>query len=84
MVAVHTFNPNTQETEAGRSLEFKAPRSTKQVPGQPGLHGKTLSWKRESWTMGTHTCNARTWEVQVENQKFKASLGYMRPLLKNK
>ena len=36
----HTFNPITQEAEAGESL------STKQDPGQPGpLHREILSQK---------------------------------------
>jgi hypothetical protein len=36
MVA-HVYNPNTQEIEAGRL----------QVPGQPELHGETLSQNKK-------------------------------------
>lgn len=35
MVA-HTFNPSTQEEEAGRSLSLRPMWTTKQVPGQAG------------------------------------------------
>jgi hypothetical protein len=34
-MVVHTFNPSTQEAEAGES----------KVEGEPGLHTKTLSQK---------------------------------------
>jgi hypothetical protein len=40
-----TFNPNTWEAEAGRFLSLRPAWSTKWVPGQPGLHRETLSWK---------------------------------------
>jgi hypothetical protein len=36
-VVVHTFNPSTQEAEAGRSLSSRPAWSTEQVSGQPGL-----------------------------------------------
>jgi hypothetical protein len=39
------FNPSTQEVEAGGSLRSRPASSTNQVPGQPGLHGETLSQK---------------------------------------
>ena len=40
----HTFNPSTQEAEAGRSLNLRPAwlRSTEQVPRLPGLHRETL------------------------------------------
>lgn len=44
-VVVHTFNPGTQEEEAGRSLSLKPTGSTEGIPGQPGIETKTLSWK---------------------------------------
>jgi hypothetical protein len=39
-MVVHTFNPSTQEAEAGGT----------QVGGQPGLHRKILSLKKENKT----------------------------------
>ena len=36
MVAL-TFNPSTQEAEAGRSLSSRPAWSAEQVPGQPGI-----------------------------------------------
>jgi hypothetical protein len=44
MVA-HAFNPSTWETKAGRFLSSRPALSTEWVPGQPGLHRETLSWK---------------------------------------
>ena len=44
-VLVHTFNHSTQEAEAGGSLSSRPVWSTERIPGQPGLHRKTLSWK---------------------------------------
>jgi hypothetical protein len=44
MVA-HTFNPSTLEAEAGGFLSSRPAWSTEWVPGQPGLHRKTLSRK---------------------------------------
>jgi hypothetical protein len=39
----HTFNPGTSEAEAGVSLSLSPAWSIELVPGQPGLHGETLS-----------------------------------------
>jgi hypothetical protein len=44
MVA-HTFNPSTQEAEAGRFLSSRPAWFIKWVPGQPGLYRETLSRK---------------------------------------
>jgi hypothetical protein len=44
-VVVHAFNPSTWEAEAGGSLSSRPAWSTKWVPGQPELYGKTLSRK---------------------------------------
>uniref|UniRef100_A0ABK0LLZ5 Protein archease n=1 Tax=Rattus norvegicus TaxID=10116 RepID=A0ABK0LLZ5_RAT len=41
-----TFNPSTQEAEAGGSLSLRLAWSTERVPAQPGLHRETLSWKK--------------------------------------
>jgi hypothetical protein len=49
MVA-HTFNPSTQEAEAGGFLSSRPAWSTKWVPGQPGLYRETLSWKTKTTT----------------------------------
>jgi hypothetical protein len=42
-VVLHAFNPSTWEAEAGGFLSLRPAWSTKQVPGQPGLHRETLS-----------------------------------------
>jgi hypothetical protein len=46
-VVAHAFNPSTWEAEAGGFLSSRPAWSTKCVPGQPGLHRKTLSWKNK-------------------------------------
>jgi hypothetical protein len=43
-VVAHAFNPSTWEAEAGG---FLSSRSTKWVPGQPGLYRETLSQKKK-------------------------------------
>jgi hypothetical protein len=47
-VVAHAFNPNTWEAEAGVFLSLRPAWSTKWVPGQPGLHRETLSWKNKT------------------------------------
>jgi hypothetical protein len=49
-VVMHTFNPNTQEAEAGGFLSSRPAWSTKWVPGQPGLYRETLSQKTNKQT----------------------------------
>jgi hypothetical protein len=44
-VVVHSFNPSTQEAEAGGFLSSRPAWSTELVPGQPGLYKETLSQK---------------------------------------
>ena len=39
----HTFNPSTQEVEAGGSLSLRSAWSTDLILGQLGLHRETLS-----------------------------------------
>ena len=39
----HTFNPSTQEAEAGGSLSLRSTWSKERVPGQPRIHRETLS-----------------------------------------
>jgi hypothetical protein len=48
MVA-HAFNPRTWEAEAGEFLSSRPAWSTERVPGQPGLHGETLSGKKKKF-----------------------------------
>jgi hypothetical protein len=43
-VVAHTFNPSTQEAEAGESLSSRPAWSSEQVPGQLGLQ-RNLSQK---------------------------------------
>ena len=50
-VVAHTFSPSTREAEPGGFLSLRPAWSTKWVPGQPGLHRETLSWK----AIHTHT-----------------------------
>jgi hypothetical protein len=47
-VVVHAFNSSTREAEAGRFLSSRPAWSTKWVPGQPGLHRETLTWKTKN------------------------------------
>jgi hypothetical protein len=47
-VVVHAFNPSTWEAEAGRCLSSRPAWSTEWVPGQPGIHRETLSWKNKT------------------------------------
>jgi hypothetical protein len=47
-VMVHAFNPSTWEAEAGEFQSSKPAWSTEWVPGQPGLHRETLSWKKQT------------------------------------
>jgi hypothetical protein len=48
MVVAHAFNPSTWEAEAGRSLSSRPAWSIEGgVPGQPRLHGETLSKKKK-------------------------------------
>ena len=45
----HSFNIGTQEAETGlNSVSLKPAWSTEQLPGQPELHGETLSQKKKS------------------------------------
>ena len=46
------FNPSAQEAEAGGSLSSRPAWSTKQVPGQPGLHREMLSSGGGGWGAG--------------------------------
>jgi hypothetical protein len=46
MVA-HAFNLSTWEAEAGEFLSSRPAWSTEWVPGQPGLHRKTLFQKKK-------------------------------------
>jgi hypothetical protein len=49
-VVTHAFDPSTWEAEAGGFLSSRPAWSTKWVPGQPGLHRETLSWKTNKQT----------------------------------
>jgi hypothetical protein len=53
-MVTHAFNPSTREAEAeaeaGGFLSSRPAWSTKWVPGQPGLHRETLSWKTKNKT----------------------------------
>lgn len=45
---VLAFNPRTREAEADGSLNSRTACSTEKVPGQPRLHGETLSWGKKN------------------------------------
>ena len=45
VVVAHTFNPITQEAEAGGSLSLRPAWSMELVPEQPELYRETLSQK---------------------------------------
>jgi hypothetical protein len=47
-MVVHSFNPSTQEAEAGRFPSLRPVWSTKWVPGQPGLYREALSRKTKT------------------------------------
>jgi hypothetical protein len=46
-MVVHAFETSTWEAEAGGFLSSSPAWSTELVPGQPGLHRKTLSRKKK-------------------------------------
>jgi hypothetical protein len=69
-MVVHTFNPNTQEAEAGRFLRSRPAWSTKLVPGQPGLHRETLSWKTKKTNKQKHKKTKKPTK-QTNKQKTK-------------
>ena len=46
-MVVHAFETSTWEAEAGGFLSSSPAWSTELVPGQPGLHIKTLSRKKK-------------------------------------
>ena len=55
-MVVHSFNPSTQEAEAGRSLSSRSAWSTERVLGQaPKLHRETLSRKNKNKNKKTKT-----------------------------
>jgi hypothetical protein len=69
-VVVHTFNPSTQEAEAGRSLSWRPAWFTEWVLGR--LHRRTLSWKQ---TNKQNQSNKHT-NKQTNKQEFlDTSLG---------
>lgn len=45
VVYLTPFRPSTRETEADRSLSVSLRLARSTVPGQPGVHNETLSWK---------------------------------------
>ena len=51
------LNPSTWETEAVRFVSSRPAWSTESVPGQPGLHRKTLCQKTTTTTTITTTTN---------------------------
>jgi hypothetical protein len=66
------FNPSTWEAEAGGFLSSRPAWSTERVPGQPGLHRETLSWKTKKPTKQTN--KKRTVALQSLNVRQLYSL----------
>jgi hypothetical protein len=60
-VVAHAFNPSTWEAEAGGSLSSRPAWSTEWVPGQPGLHRETLSWKTNQHTKKSLVSPGNMW-----------------------
>jgi hypothetical protein len=59
-LVAHTFNPSTQEAEAGGFLSSRPAWSTEWVPGQPGLHRETLSGKNQPTNQPNKQTNKQT------------------------
>jgi hypothetical protein len=74
-VVVHTFNPSTREAEASGFLSSRPAWSTKWVPGGPGLHRETLSWKTNIYIYisGNLYLKAIQWHWKIERQEFTDS-----------
>jgi hypothetical protein len=68
MVA-HTFNPRTQEAEAGRFPSSRPALSTEWVPEQPGLYRETLSQTKQNKTKQNKTKQNKTKQTKQTNQK---------------
>ena len=60
-VVAHAFNPSTWEAEAGRFLSLRWACSTKWIPGQPGLHRETQSWKQQQQKKNKQTKKKEKW-----------------------
>jgi hypothetical protein len=59
----HTFNPSTQEAEAGGFLSSRLAWSTEWVPGQPGLHRETLSRKTTTTKIARYPLGPWGWDL---------------------
>jgi hypothetical protein len=68
-VVAHSFNPSTQEAEAGIFLSSRPAWSTESVPGQPGLHRETQSLEEKK---------QKTKNKQTKNQKIKHCPGRLK------
>jgi hypothetical protein len=76
-VVAHTFNPSTQEAEAGGFLSSRPAWSTKRVPGQPGLYRETLSRKnktKQNKTKQNKTKQNKTKNMTLSYRKIKIVL----------
>jgi hypothetical protein len=51
VVVVHTFNPITQQAEAGGVLSLRLAQSTQQAPGHPVIHREKLSHTHKKTTI---------------------------------
>jgi hypothetical protein len=76
-VVAHAFNPSTREAEAGEFLSSRPAWSTEWVPGQPGLHRETLSWKTKQKT------KTKTKKPQKTQKPVLKVIRYFNVFLKN-
>jgi hypothetical protein len=70
MVA-HTFNPSTWEAEEGGYMSSRPAWSTKWVPGQSGLHRKSLSRKNKNKQNKTNKKTITTTKNQTNKKPKK-------------
>jgi hypothetical protein len=68
-VVAHSFNPSTQEAEAGRFLSLRLAWSTKWVPVQPGLYRETLSRKIKYQQQKSQPTNQPTNQTNKQTNK---------------
>jgi hypothetical protein len=66
-VVAHAFNLSIWQAEAGGSLNWRPAWSIEQVPGQLGLHRKTLSQKNKKQTNKQKNKNKTNKQKKTKN-----------------
>ena len=69
MVVVHTFNPITQQAEAGGVLSLRLAQSTQQAPGHPVIHREKLSHTHKKTTIKQTNKQTNTRQTQPSKTK---------------